>query len=184
MRRTTILAAGVAAIVTLVAAAAHAQSPTDAQRAALRSNCSGDFRAHCAGVSPGGMDALVCLEKNEASLSAGCKSAVDAVKGTSAKAAPPPAAKPPAAAKATQPAPSSEAASSAGASAQTSASAGRPPMSFREEVRIGARACFGDFSRFCPELPMGHGNMVACLKQHAADLSPTCKEALDHASAL
>lgn len=184
MRRMNMLAAGAAAAMAMLsAAAADAQTPTDAQRAALRASCSSDFSAHCAGVSPGGMDALVCLEKNEASLSAGCRSAVDAVKGGSARATPSPAAKPPATAKAAQPAASGTTAS-AGAPAQPAASAARPPMSFREEVRIGARACFGDFSRFCPELPMGHGNMVACLKEHAAQLSPTCREAMDRASAL
>ena len=81
-------------------ATAHAQSVTKAQQDAIRANCRSDFMRNCSSVTPGGREALVCLEQNKAKLSAGCKSAVDAV---STAAAPKPAA-PPAEAK-PQPAP-------------------------------------------------------------------------------
>ena len=59
--------------------AATAQTPTDAQKEAIRSDCRGDFIKHCSGVEPGGMPALQCLEQNMASLSAACQAAVKPV---------------------------------------------------------------------------------------------------------
>ncbi|MEM9223321.1 MAG: cysteine rich repeat-containing protein [Pseudomonadota bacterium] len=191
----SIIAMGAIALVGALgfATAAGAQTPTQAQRDALRANCAGDFRANCAGVSPGGMGALLCLEQNEAKLSPGCKGAVDAVKGPPS----PPASKPAAAAPASAPAaPDASAAARAPAAEAAPKPAPRPaatataperrpppPLSLRQEVRIGARACFGDFSRFCPELPLGHGNMMGCLRLHAAQLSPRCHDAMARAGA-
>jgi len=173
IRLTLALAAGLAAF---SAAAAVAQSPTNAQKAALRSACPADFRTHCAGVSPGGMNALVCLERNEASLSAGCKAAVEAVKGPAAAAAP----ATPAPAKAAERA---APAASQSAAAPASAAPAAPPLTLREEVRMAARSCFGDFSRFCPSLPIGHGNMLRCLKEHRSGLSGACQAAMSRAGA-
>ena len=51
---------------------------TDAQKSAIRGNCRSDFMAKCSGVTPGGKDALLCLQKNVDSLSPGCKTAVSA----------------------------------------------------------------------------------------------------------
>ena len=74
------------AIATLTAAAtlslimpAFAQAPTDAQRSAIRSACRNDYMAHCSSVTPGGLEALQCLQKNMSSLAPGCQSAVRAV---------------------------------------------------------------------------------------------------------
>jgi len=58
---------------------ALAQGPTDAQKKAIKSDCRSDFIKHCSGVSPGGMPALECLEKNMDSLSASCQAAVKPV---------------------------------------------------------------------------------------------------------
>jgi hypothetical protein len=52
--------------------------PTPAQQSAMRSNCRSDFMSKCSGVTPGTKDALECLQKNVASLSAGCQKAVSA----------------------------------------------------------------------------------------------------------
>jgi hypothetical protein len=60
-------------------APAFAQAPSDAQRAAIRSACRSDYIAHCSSVPPGGMESLQCLQKNMSSLSASCKTAVNAV---------------------------------------------------------------------------------------------------------
>jgi hypothetical protein len=60
-------------------ALAFAQSSTDAQRSAIRSQCRGDYQAHCASVPPGGATSLQCLQKNMPSLSASCQAAVRAV---------------------------------------------------------------------------------------------------------
>ncbi|MBI2713121.1 MAG: hypothetical protein HYX37_01535 [Rhizobiales bacterium] len=51
---------------------------TAEQQSAIRSNCRSDFMSKCSDVTPGGKDALVCLQKNVASLSPGCKTAVSA----------------------------------------------------------------------------------------------------------
>lgn len=59
---------------------ASAQQVTDAQKSAIRSNCRSDFMSKCSSVTPGGTEAFQCLKKNEASLSAGCRAAVSAIK--------------------------------------------------------------------------------------------------------
>ncbi len=61
------------AVVTIGTAGAQV---TPEQQSAIRANCRGDFLSKCSGVSPGGKEALQCLQKNVAALSAGCKSAV------------------------------------------------------------------------------------------------------------
>src|ERR1700761_8283684 len=58
---------------------ASSQGPTDAQRAAIKSQCRPDYIAHCSSIQPGGAASLQCLQKNMASLSASCQSAVRAV---------------------------------------------------------------------------------------------------------
>jgi hypothetical protein len=65
--------------VAIFATAAGAQAPSQAQRDAIKSQCRGDYMAHCSSVPPGGAESLQCLQKNMSSLSAGCASAVKAV---------------------------------------------------------------------------------------------------------
>ena len=55
------------------------QKPTAKQTSAIRSACRSDFMSHCAGVQPGGAEALQCLQRNAAQLSKGCQSAVAAI---------------------------------------------------------------------------------------------------------
>ena len=63
---------------------AAAQAPTDAQRAAIKSQCRSDYIAHCSSIAPGGAASLQCLQKNMASLATGCQAAVQAVTGGAA----------------------------------------------------------------------------------------------------
>ena len=51
---------------------------TEEQQSAIRANCRSDFMSKCSGVPRGGKEALQCLQKNVAVLSAGCKPAVSA----------------------------------------------------------------------------------------------------------
>jgi hypothetical protein len=51
---------------------------TAEQQSAIRANCRGDFMSKCSGVTPGGKEALQCLQKNVAALSSGCQTAVNA----------------------------------------------------------------------------------------------------------
>src|SRR5262245_31742110 len=67
----------------VLATPALAQAPSDAQRAAIKSNCRNDYMAHCASIPPGGAASLQCLQQNMASLSSACASAVKAVGGAS-----------------------------------------------------------------------------------------------------
>jgi hypothetical protein len=48
---------------------------------------------------------------------------------------------------------------------------------FKEEVHEAAQACKPDAEKFCKDVHPGGGRIIACLKQHAADLSPECKAA-------
>ena len=155
-----------------VATAAAAQTPTTAQQEAIRSNCAGDFRKLCSGVPAGGKPALECLEKNVNSLSSACQTAVKAVE---------PASKPSestAAPAASAPATESEAPAASSGTQAPAAAANQPPISLRQELRLAAGACAIDFRLFCPNLPIGHGNILFCLQVHSKRLAPACHEAL------
>jgi len=55
-----------------------AAQPSQAQRDAIRAACRSDFIANCSGVQPGGKEAFECLLRNDAKLSASCRTAVNA----------------------------------------------------------------------------------------------------------
>jgi hypothetical protein len=76
----------IAAAVTAFTATAVAQV-TPEQQSAIRGACRSDFMSKCSGVTPGGKEALQCLQTNVAGLSPACKTAVSAT-------IPPPAAPP------------------------------------------------------------------------------------------
>src|SRR3974377_1425660 len=69
----------VSAAILATMASASAQAPTQAQRAAIKSQCRSDYMAHCSSITPGGAASLQCLQKNMASLAPGCRAAVSAV---------------------------------------------------------------------------------------------------------
>jgi len=83
-------AAAVARTVTLTmallgfAGPAAAQQPTQDQVAAIKASCRSDYMSYCMGVPRGGPEALQCLKKNVASLSASCQLAVKAASGGTA----------------------------------------------------------------------------------------------------
>ena len=80
-----------------------AQQPTQAQRDEIRNSCRSDFMSNCSSVTPGGAEALHCLQQNSARLSGACRNAVNAIGPPPAQPASTPAALP-AAAPATAPA--------------------------------------------------------------------------------
>jgi len=59
--------------ITLGVHSVPAQQPTNEQRNAIRAACRSDFVANCAGVEPGGKEALECLLRSHDNLSASCK---------------------------------------------------------------------------------------------------------------
>jgi hypothetical protein len=140
------------------AAAAAPQQPTPEQTAAIRAACRSDFMSHCSGVQPGGAEALQCLQRNSAQLSAPCGTAVSAIAkgGAAAPAA--------AAATATAPAP---------------AAAPFVPRRLRliEELAI-LKSCGADQRAFCAGVAPGGGRVIGCLAQNASSLSPQCAGAL------
>ena len=162
---------------TLHAGSAAAQ-PTSAQQSAIKASCQGDFRANCAGVSPGGSAALQCLQQNVAKLSPNCAQAVNAASGAApapAAAAPAPAGTPPPPAPAASaPAPKPPATKPPVAVAPPPP----PPMSPRQEAMLVRQYCRADFARYCSTVRLGAGNGAACLRANAARLSRGCKQAL------
>ena len=162
---------------------AAAQQPSQAQISAIRSSCRADFQAHCSGVTPGGRDALACLQKNIAALSPGCQKAVSAVgaaalpKSSEAPAGP--------AAPTTAAAPAQAAATTAAAPAATPAPAPSPRLApapsgapLGMELALLRRACGGDVRVNCPGVRPGGGQILACLAVNQANLSLRCRGAL------
>jgi cysteine rich repeat protein len=177
---------------------AFAQQPSQAQVNAIRSACSGDFQAHCAGVQPGGSAALACLKKNVAALSPACQKAVAAVGGASApteKASEAPAVQSTAATPAAT-APSTPAATAAPPAPQSvppaRAAAAPPPQLMPRaaapvsippaaELALLRRACGPDYEANCSGVRPGGGRAVACLAANQDALSPRCQRALSAA---
>ena len=56
-----------------------AAMPTPQQQSAIRFTCQRDFMTNCRGVTPGGADALACLQRNAARLSPDCRTSLAAV---------------------------------------------------------------------------------------------------------
>ena len=123
-----------------VAGDAFAQS--QAQINAVRQSCRNDYMAHCSSVTPGGPEALHCLQQHLSSLSGACQTAVNAIMapaGAKAKASP---------AKAkTAAAPAEPAAQPAAPPAETAAPAAPPPATPKAKAAVeeggdcGARPC-------------------------------------------
>lgn len=175
-----------------IATPALAQAPTDAQKSAIRSSCRSDYQAHCASVTPGGAEALQCLEKNMSSLSAACQSAVRAVEppaaAPKAEAAPaaPKAESAPAAPK-TEPAPAAAAAPAAAPAAKPAAAAAAPKAAAAKEpssAELSAikSACRADYPKVCAGVPTGGAPALQCLEKNKAKLSPACEKAVSAAS--
>jgi hypothetical protein len=198
-------AAGLALLAVALAGPAAAQQPSPEQVSAIRSNCRGDFQAKCAGVKPGGSEALACLKQNEAALSSGCQKAVGAIGGspaaksgeaapakptTAAAPAAEPAAAPAASAAAAPPAaPAAAAAAPPPAAAPAARVAGpvpaaRPQVPLRVELAIMRQACGRDFQANCAGVRPGGGQVIACLAANQARLSPGCQRALATAKGL
>ncbi|MEZ2146288.1 cysteine rich repeat-containing protein [Bradyrhizobium sp. DN5] len=168
------------------ATSAFAQMPTEAQKGAIRSACRSDFMAHCASVTPGGVEAYQCLAKNMSSLSSGCQTAVRAVEPAAApktEAAPatPKTEAPPkaAAAPATPKADSAPAAKPAAAPAPKAAAATQPSSA---QVAAVKSACRADYPKVCAGVPPGGAAALECLEKNKAKVSPACEKAVSAAA--
>jgi hypothetical protein len=164
---------------------------TSAQQSAIKASCRSDFMAKCSGVTPGGKDALACLQKNVDSLSSACKTAVSATLPS-----PAPAAKAPAAAKAApasdtaeQPATGEPAAAETDAAPATTAPAAsavaapapkaaavKPAAPTAAQQSAMKQACRSDFMAKCSGVTPGGKDALVCLQRNVAGLSPACKQ--------
>lgn len=165
MRKSSVLAFAILGVI--AGSVAEAANPTPAQQTAIKNSCPSDFQSHCAGVTPGGSEALSCLEKNVDKLSSACQSAVKAVMPAAASTAP---------AGGTTP------------SANTTApatTAAPPPVTVqltpRQEIGLVTSSCSADFHSHCSTVALGGGRAVACLIAHGPQLSATCRGALQQA---
>lgn len=198
LRRAILPCAMLAALAALNAGAIA--QVTSAQQSAIRSNCRSDFMSHCSGVTPGGKDALACLQKNVAKLSGGCQTAVratipaEAAPKVAAPAAAPP---PPPPAAAAEPAPAAKPATIVSApppKAQTAKkpmkkpataavvpTAPAPPAAAETAAPTAAQQsamrsnCRNDFISKCSGVTPGGKDALACLQGNVASLSPACK---------
>lgn len=171
--------AGAAAFVALLAlglpSVALAQAPTKAQQSAIRSACPDDYRSYCASVPPGGQASLACLQQNAAKLSDACRSAVQAVGGAAAAPSDAPAPAP------TDGKPAANGTKSTATPATKAAPAAPAPaaaLTPRQELALVRQSCARDVRTHCRGVPIGGGNVVACLKENAASLSSRCQSAL------
>jgi hypothetical protein len=123
---------------------------------AIRAACRSDFTSRCAGVQPGGRQALQCLQRNRAQLSQPCQRALAALDGGAPGARVPRQAAP------------------AAATAPTA------PKSLQiRQLRLGVlRACAADTRALCGGVEPGGGRIVACLMRNASQLRPQCRAAV------
>jgi hypothetical protein len=187
-KRAAIFCTSMAAAIFTIATPAFSQAPTDAQRAAIKSQCRNDYMAHCASVPPGGKESLQCLQKNMSSLSSSCQTAVRAVSAPSETAAEPaaapakPANEPTAAAPKVEPtaeAPKAEPAmatpKAAVSSAPASSTAKKPSSAQVTAIRS---ACRNDYQKVCAGVPTGGAAALQCLETNKARVSAGCQKAV------
>lgn len=154
--------------------AAAPRRPTAKQTSAIRAACRSDFIARCAGVQPGGREALVCLERNQAEVSPSCQTALAAIGGGVPSSG----------------APSSSAPGAGAAIPDAGAAAALPPtdrlliprLPLRAEIMI-LRICAADQRDLCGDVPPGGGRIIACLARSAARLMPECRAVLSEVAA-
>jgi hypothetical protein len=182
-----LLAAAFALTTQSFATQAFAQAPSEAQRAAIKSNCRSDYMAHCSSIPPGGAASLECLQKNMASLSASCASAVRAVEAPAAapKTAEEPKAEPKAEPKTetktetktgtkAEPVPAAKDARPA-AEPKAAGAAQKPSQAQISAIKSNCRS---DYPKVCADVPPGGEPALACLEKNKAKVSAACARAV------
>jgi hypothetical protein len=187
-KRAAMLCASMAAAIFMIATPAFSQAPTDAQRAAIKSQCRNDYMSLCASIPPGGKEALQCLQKNVSSLSSACQTAVRAVSAPSETTAEPAAAPAKSLTEPTAEAPKAEptaeapkaepatAAPKAAASPAPASSTARKPSS--AQVTAIRSACRSDYQKVCAGVPTGGAAALQCLEANKSKVSAGCQKAV------
>ncbi|MBV9459572.1 MAG: hypothetical protein JO141_18915 [Bradyrhizobium sp.] len=163
----------------LALAPALAQAPSDAQKAAIKSNCRNDYMAHCASIPPGGAASLQCLQQNMASLSSACATAVKAVGGASETKAEPAAPKETKSEPAPAAAEPEKTAAEPAAKPSTRSAGGKPSSAQIAAIRANCRS---DYPKVCAGVPTGGAPALQCLEKNKAKLSSACEKAVAAAS--
>jgi hypothetical protein len=200
-RRTGLLTALLTTLAAATFATAAAAQVTSEQQSAIRGACRSDFMSKCSGVTPGGKEALQCLQTNVAGLSPACKTAVSAT--IPAPAAPPR----PTQAQTPPPAPATAAAPPATAPAATAPAvrqvapkppqlakppaapkqaavpaaalaAPAPPVPTAEQMAAIKFTCRREFANNCRGVPSGGSEAIDCLQRNPGKLTPDCKTSL------
>lgn len=163
--------------VTIAATPAFSQAPTEAQRAAVKSECRSDYVAHCSSIPPGGAESLECLQKNMSSLAPGCQSAVRAVGAPAADAKPESKPEPVPATTEAKPAqePAVTPAAAPAAKAAASEPANKPSSAQISAIRS---ACRSDYPRVCAGVPTGGAPALQCLEKNKSKVSASCQKAV------
>jgi hypothetical protein len=162
---------------TVAASPAFSQAPSEAQRAAIKSECRSDYMAHCSSIPPGGAASLECLQKNMSSLAPGCQSAVRAVGAPAAEAKPE--SKPESAPATTEAKPAQEPAAAPAAEPAAKAAA-NAPANKPSSAQISAirSACRSDYPRVCAGVPTGGAAALQCLEKNKSKVSASCQKAV------
>ncbi|MDB5564428.1 MAG: hypothetical protein JWP84_994 [Tardiphaga sp.] len=167
-RRLAALLAVISTSLVVLTIPAASQQPTSAQRNAIREECRSDYEAHCASVPTGGKPALMCLQKNMASLSASCQTAVSAIDKPSV-------ATPAAAAPASAPKAAATPAAAAPKAATAAAPKQQPSQAQTDTIR---QVCRSDYEANCASIPPGGAAALSCLQTNSAKLSQPCQQAV------
>ncbi len=148
----------------LIASGAHALV-TKEQTDAIKASCRTDYMSNCMGITPGGKEALQCLQRNLPKLSGACKTAVSATMTP-----------PPASAAAASPAPAAaEKPNPALVAAPPKMAPPRPSAAQNDALNA---ACDNDYLAHCASVAPGGKEALVCLRQHAMELSVPCKRVL------
>jgi hypothetical protein len=174
-------AALLTAVAIIIASPARAQAPSEAQREAIKSECRNDYIAHCSSVPPGGAASLECLQKNMASLSGPCASAVKAVEAPSeTKAEPAKQETKQEPKQETKAEPKTEPAATTAKPAVEPApkAAAAPKQPTSAQISAIKSNCRSDYPKVCAGVPTGGAPALQCLEKNEAKLSASCKKAV------
>jgi hypothetical protein len=178
------IARGALLVTAFFATAALAQAPSEAQRAAIKSQCRSDYMAHCSSIPPGGelpcnACRRTCRAFRRLRERRACRRTAAAPKAESAPArrgaapATPKTETVPAAATA------KPAAEPAAPKAAASAPAKQPSSAQTSAIRS---ACRTDYPKICAGVPTGGAPALQCLEKNKAKLSAACATAVGVAS--
>jgi hypothetical protein len=138
--------------------------------------CQADFEKLCKGVQPGGGRVQACLRQHEAELSKSCKASLAAAQSR----VDPCQADVDRLCKGVQPGAGRIAACMQQNAAKVSNACKAEIVALerqQQQIQQQAGVCAADAAKLCPGIPTGQGRVLACLKQHAAELSASCRAA-------